>query len=48
MDTNYFSALTYSRETMQECIECGEIMLGVYSYEIREICKECGGGCKQA
>jgi hypothetical protein len=25
------------------CISCGEIMVGVYSFEIRKVCKECGG-----
>lgn len=31
---------------MKECLSCGYTMFGVYSYEIREICKPCGGKAK--
>ena len=43
MDTNYCSSFSYTKENMCECISCCTMMLGVYSYEARDTCVECGG-----
>ena len=26
-----------------QCVNCGDVMVGIFSFRIRNVCKECGG-----
>lgn len=34
---------SYTQAQMISCIDCGDLMCGIYGKEAREICWECGG-----
>ncbi len=36
----------YQRDLCKECLECGHTMSGIHSYQVREVCYECGGTSK--